>query len=57
MAAFQKKVMEMFRLLKDDSYWIEINADKTEVELHAELLQAVEKIMKKSENAELGKLW
>lgn len=56
-AAFQKKVMEMFQLLKDDSYWTEINADKTEAELHAELLQAVEKIMKQSEGTELEKLW
>lgn len=53
----QKKVMEMFNRLKDSSYWTEIDADKTEADLHSELLKAVDKTIKDAEHLELQKLW
>lgn len=57
MAAFQKKVMEMYERLKDNSYWTEIDADKTEADLHCELLTEVERLIKNVEQKELAKLW
>lgn len=57
MAAFQKKVMSMYDRLKDASYWTEINADKTENDLHLELLKTVDEIIKNVEHKQLTKLW
>lgn len=49
--------MNMFEQLKDDSYWREINADKTAEDLHTELLELVEKNVKSSATKDIGKLW
>lgn len=49
--------MEMFDKLKDNSYWTGIDADKTEADLHVELLEAVDKTIATSETRELSKLW
>lgn len=57
MAEFQQKVMGMFDRLKDNSYWTKIDADKTEVDLHGELLEAVELAVNAAEQKELAKLW
>lgn len=47
----------MFDRLKDGSYWATIDADKTEADLHVELLAAVDKAITSSEHKGLDKLW
>lgn len=54
-AAFQKKVMG-YGWLKDNSYWTEIDADKTKADSHSELLTEVERLIKNFEQEELTKL-
>lgn len=54
---FQQKVNEIFQILKDDSYWKEINADKTFDVLQSELYAHVNKAIDTLPSAELQKLW
>lgn len=49
--------MEIFSQLKDDSYWKEVNADKTTIELHNELMSHVDKAMENIIDEKLDKMW
>lgn len=54
---FQHHVMEVFKQLKDNSYWKEIDADKSPNDLHDELLTHCYEVIDKICNDELGKLY
>lgn len=54
---FQQRVMEVFGQLKDDSYWKEVDADKTQTELHNELLSHVDEAMENITDDKLQKIW
>lgn len=49
--------MEVFSQLKDDSYWKEVNADKTMTELHDELLTHVDEAIENITDDKLDKMW
>ncbi|XP_001652904.2 thymidylate kinase [Aedes aegypti] len=53
----QKKVMEKFQTLKDDSYWKVVDADKKEDALSLELCEMVLDSMESCSDKPLGKLW
>ncbi|KXJ78676.1 hypothetical protein RP20_CCG003856 [Aedes albopictus] len=53
----QKKVMEKFRALKDDSYWKVVDADKTEDALTVELCELVVDSIDSCGDKPLGMLW
>uniref|UniRef100_A0A1B6M0Z6 Thymidylate kinase n=1 Tax=Graphocephala atropunctata TaxID=36148 RepID=A0A1B6M0Z6_9HEMI len=52
----QEKVLEVFKKFKD-STWKEIDADKTQDELHEELLSYIKVALEKSQTLPLGRLW
>lgn len=54
---FQQRVMKVFEELKDDSYWKEINADKTSNQLHDELLGHVHEAIDKVQGDRIDRLW
>lgn len=49
--------MRVFEQLKDDSYWKEIDADKTFNELHDELLSHCNQIIDNISTEKMDKLW
>lgn len=49
--------MNIFSQLKDDSYWKEVNADKTENDLHDELISHVDQAIASIPDDKLEKLW
>lgn len=57
MPEFQQRVMNIFEQLKDDSYWTEINADKTHKQLQDELLGHVHVAIDNVQGDHLAKLW
>lgn len=54
---FQQRVMKVYDQLKDNSYWKEINADKTFNELQNDLLTHVNQAIDSIGDEKLGKLW
>lgn len=54
---FQRKVKQCYKQLKDDTYWLEIDADKTENVLHEELKELTIKTMDRILLKPLDKLW
>lgn len=54
---FQQQVMKVFERLMDNSYWKEIDADKTFNELQTELLTHVTSTIDIAGDKELAKLW
>lgn len=53
----QRRVMEKFQALSDDSYWRQIDADKSPDELTAELSELVLATIDSCGHRPLGKLW
>lgn len=49
--------MKMYEQLKDDSYWKEIDADKTFNDLHGELLSRCNEAIDNIPNEKFDKLW
>lgn len=54
---FQQQVMKVFQLLKDSSYWKEIDADKSFNDLQTELFKHVTETVDEARETELKKLW
>lgn len=54
---FQQRVMNIFKQLKDDRYWKEVDADKTSNDLHDELLAHVNEAIDTISDDKLEKLW
>lgn len=54
---FQQRVMTIFKQLKDDSYWKEINADKTFDDLQGELLKHVNQTIDAVSDNDIAKMW
>lgn len=53
----QQRVMKMYDQLKDNSYWREIDADKSFSDLHDELLSHCNDAIENISNDKLDKLW
>ncbi|XP_053689855.1 uncharacterized protein LOC128738607 [Sabethes cyaneus] len=53
----QNKVMKQFLALKDDAYWMEINADKSMDHLTTELGDLILRVIESSEHKPLSCLW
>ncbi|KFB46921.1 AGAP005260-PA-like protein [Anopheles sinensis] len=56
-AEFQKRVMEKYAMLKDDQYWLEVDADKKFEDLTMDLYKITTDTIHNSESKTLGKLW
>lgn len=54
---FQQRVMKMYDQLKDESYWTEVDADKTFNDLQEELLSHCNHAIDNIVNEKMDKLW